>query len=130
MTNDLVRRFPPEWVRGVVAVSAGVAVTVVVLALALRGNGGVFDFAALSNFLDLRVENNTSRPVTISSLGFRDPLRPGASRDEAAWLNATAGIARVRVSRGGKTIGCLTVRDRKGQQHATALVTTAVPCNA
>ena len=100
----------------------------VTLLLAGCGNGAVLDPAALSNFLDLQVKNDTNKTVTIASLGFRDTLDARSARDEAAWLNARPGVAHVRVSSGGRTIGCLTIRYRKGQQHATALVSTAVPC--
>ena len=89
----------------------------------------MFDPAALSNFLDLHVKNDTGRAVTISALGFRDTLDAGKARDEAAWLNATAGVARVRVSSRDETVGCLRIRYRKDQQHATALVSTATPCS-
>jgi hypothetical protein len=90
----------------------------------------VLDPASLSNFLDLHVKNDTGRAVTIAGLGFRDALDAGGARDQAAWLNDTGGVARVRVLSGGRTLGCLTIRYRKGQQHATALVSGALPCRS
>jgi hypothetical protein len=89
----------------------------------------------------MHVKNNTGRVVTIADCGgsecttgvgtgFRDTLVAGGARDEADWLNAQPGIAHVRVSSEDRTIGCLKIRYRKGQQHATALVSSAMPCNS
>jgi hypothetical protein len=101
-------------------------------------NNAVFDLAPLGSFLDLRVENDTGDTVAITDCsaskchrnggGFNDTLKAYAAREEAAWLNATPGVAAVRVSRDGATIGCFRVRYRKGQQHATARVSEAAPC--
>ena len=90
----------------------------------------MLDPSSLSNFLDLHVKNNTGRAVTIAGLGFRDKLDTGRARDEAAWLNDTTGVARVRVLNDRRALGCLTIRYRKGQQHATVLVSRAVPCRS
>jgi hypothetical protein len=94
------------------------------------GSAAVLDPAALSNFLDLQVKNDTSKTVTIVGLGFRDTLGAGSARDEAAWLNDQPGVARVQVSSRGRTIGCLTIRSRKGPQHAIVLVSRALPCRS
>jgi hypothetical protein len=105
-------------------------------------NGGVpFDFTPISAFFDVQVNNNTSRPVTIADcygrdcksgigVSFRDTLDPWTGRGEAAWNNDTGGLAEIRVSSGTKTIGCFKIRFRKGQQHATVNVTSAMPCSA
>ena len=103
------------------------------------GNTAILDPAPLGSFLDLHVKNDTAKTVTIADCwgsrckrdvgsGFSDTLSPHGQRDEAAWLNATAGVARVRVSSAGRTLGCVIVRYRKGQEHATALVSEAASC--
>lgn len=118
---------------------AGVAALCSSLLLGGCGNTAVLDPASLGNFLDLQVKNDTAKTVTIADCwgsrctrdvgsGFSDTLSPHGERDEAAWLNATAGIARVRVSSAGKTLGCFIVPYRKGQEHATALVSQATSC--
>lgn len=122
-----------------VYVVTGVAALCLSLLLGACGNTGVVDLAPLGTFLDLHVKNDTAKTVTIADCwgsrctrdvgsGFNDRLRPHGQRDEAAWLNATAGVARVRVSSAGKTLGCFIVRYRKGQEHATALVSEAASC--
>lgn len=105
------------------------AVTTALLTLLLAGCS--LDFAALSNFLDLHVVNNTRRTVTfiVPYQDVHDRVAPGHARDEAAWRNAQAGVALVRVASGGTTLGCLRVRYRKGQQHATVLVSDAKRCH-
>jgi hypothetical protein len=101
-------------------------------------NNAVFDLAPLGSFFDLRVENDTGDTVTISDCwgskcqhsggGFNDTLRPGAEREEAAWLNATPGVAAVRISRREATVGCLRLHYRKGQEHGQARVSEAAQC--
>jgi len=49
---------------------------------------------------------------------------------EYGWRNTHPGVAVVRVLSRGKTLGCLKVHYRKGQEHATALVSAAAPCSS
>ncbi len=124
--------------RGLCPAAAAIALTV--LAFAGCGGNAALDLAPLGDFLDLQINNNTAQIVTIEDCwgahcdrsigsGFKDILRPNGQRYEAAWDNATAGIARVRVLRAGRTFGCFAVPYRKGQMHATVLVSNAAPCN-
>ncbi len=85
-----------------------------------------------SSFLDLHVKNNTRPTVTLVI-----PGKPGSQRLYngegvywSAWRNDQPGVALVRVVSGGKTLGCLKVHYRKGQEHATALVSAATPCSS
>lgn len=107
-----------------------VVVASIAVFLAGCGSAAVLDLAPLSDFVDLHVKNDTGRAVTIAGLGFRDRLGPESARDEAAWRNSSSGVARIRVLSSGRTLGCLAIRYRKGQQHATALVSAAAPCRS
>jgi hypothetical protein len=85
-----------------------------------------------SSLLDLHVKNNTRPTVTLEI-----PGKPGNQRLSngqgvywSAWRNDKPGVAVVRVHSGDKTLGCLKVRYRKGQEHATALVSAATPCSS
>ena len=103
-------------------------------------NNAVLDLAPLASFLDLRIENDTGGTVAISDCwglkcqrsggGFNDTLKPGAEREEAAWLNATAGVAAIRVTSADGGVRCLVVGYRKGQQHATRRVSQATSCRS
>lgn len=119
---------------GYLAVAAG-------LLLGGCGNTAVLDPATLGSFLDVQVKNDTAKTVTIADCwgshctrdvgsGFNDTLSPHSQREEAAWLNATAGVARVRVASAGKSLGCFIVPYRKGQEHATAFVSEADSCTS
>jgi hypothetical protein len=113
---------------------------VIVLGLLLAGcgNTAVLDVAPLGSFLDMHVVNDTDATVTIAACwghdcarvggGFKDTLKPHSNRDVAGWLNATAGIAAIRITSAGGGVSCLAVRYSKGQQHATRRVSEATPC--
>jgi hypothetical protein len=119
-------------------VPALVVVAVVGFVLAGCGKTAVPDMAPLGNFLDMHVVNDTDTTVTIADCwghecartggGFDDTLKPYGDRDEAAWLNASAGIAAVRVTSATGRVSCLAVSYGKGQQHATRRVSEATPC--
>ena len=88
-----------------------------------------------SSLLTLRVKNNTPGRVTLVYPGTsasNDHLYNGQGIyvSMSAWRNDQPGVALVRVVSGGKTLGCLKVHYRKGQEHATALVSAATPCSS
>lgn len=85
-----------------------------------------------SSFLDIHVRNDTRRTVSLAIPGVpgSDVLAKDQGIDEYAWRNSKPGVALVRVVRGRKTIGCLTVHYHKGQEHAFVLVTAASPCSS
>lgn len=85
-----------------------------------------------SSFLDLHVRNNTRPTVTLVIPGIpgNDRLYNEEGIYESAWRNNQPGIALVRIVSGRKTLGCLKVHYRKGQEHATALVSAATPCSS
>jgi hypothetical protein len=102
-------------------------------------DNAVLDLAPLQDFMDLRVVNDTDKTVTIADCwgacqrnggDFEDKLLPYHEREEAAWNNATPGVAAVRVSRGGATVGCFRVRYRKEQQQAVARISEVKPCSS
>jgi hypothetical protein len=97
------------------------------LALTLMLAGCRLDFADLSNWLDVRVVNDTPGTVTVVAPGYgaRDSLAAGQARDDALWLNDHASIALIRVISGGSVLGCVTIHYRRGQLHATALISQA-----
>ena len=72
----------------------------------------------------------TGRTVTVVVPGqdVHDRVAPGHSRDEAAWLNDHPGAALVRIDSGRGTLGCLSARYRRGQQHAAVVVSDVKPC--
>jgi hypothetical protein len=102
------------------------------------GDAAVLDLAPLGSFLDMHVVNDTNATVTIADCwghdcartgdGFDDTLKPQSERDEAAWLNATSGVAAIRVTSASGAVRCLAVSYRRGQQHATRRVSQATPC--
>lgn len=105
------------------------AVTVALLTLLLAGCG--LHHVANSSFLTLHVKNNTPPTVTLVDVGIpgsNQRLYNGEGVYDSSWRNDHPGVALVRVISGGKTLGCLKVHYRKGQQHATALVSQAKPC--
>lgn len=85
-----------------------------------------------SSFLDLHVKNNTRPTVTLVVPGVpgNQRLYNGEGVYWSGWRNDKPGVTLVRVMSGGKTLGCLKVHYRKGQEHATALVSAATPCNS
>ena len=85
-----------------------------------------------SSYLDLHVKNNTRPTVTLVTPGVpgKQRLYNGQGVYWSAWRNDKAGVALVRVVSGGKTVGCLKIHYRKGQEHATALVSAATPCSS
>jgi hypothetical protein len=104
--------------------------TALAVTVALAGSG--LHRVRNSSFFDLRVGNNTRPTVTLVV-----PGEPGNQRLYngewvylSAWRNDQPGVAVVRVVSGGKTIGCLKVRYRKGQEHATVRVSAASPCGS
>jgi hypothetical protein len=121
-----------------IRVPALVVATVVGLLLAGCGNSAVLDLAPLEDFLDMRVVNDTAATVTIADCwghncartggGFDDTLNPYSERDEAAWANATSGVAAIRVTSARGGVSCLAVSFTKGQLHATRRVSEATPC--
>jgi hypothetical protein len=111
-----------------VALTTGTALAVIV---ALAGCG--LHHVANSSFLDLHVKNNTRPTVTLVFPGIHASsmrLYNGQGVYEYGWRNNKPGVAVVRVVSGAKTLGCLKVHYRKGQQHATALVSAATPCSS
>jgi hypothetical protein len=101
------------------------------------GGNAVLDLAPLSDFYDLRVQNDTASEVTVGPCwgskcqhldGIKTTLRPGAHRDMAFWGNETSGLAALQISRDGTAVGCLYLRYRKGQTHGQAQVSAASPC--
>jgi hypothetical protein len=100
-----------------------------------------------SSYLDLHVKNNTQALVTLVLLGVPGQRSPLLETEQGVhwWVarNDKPGVARLRVisrratrdfgslsSYRHKTVGCLRVHYRKGQQHATALVSAATPCRS
>lgn len=113
-----------------VALTTGTALAVTV---ALAGCG-LHHSVDTSSMLTLHV-NNTPGRVTLVYPGTsasNDHLYNGQGIyvSTAAWRNDQSGVATVRVLSGGKTLGCLKVHYRKGQEHATALVSAATPCDS
>lgn len=86
-----------------------------------------------SSYLDLHVKNNTRSTVTLVNPrlpGDDQRLYNGEGVYWSAWRNDNPGVALLRVVSGHKTLGCLKVHYRKGQEHATALVSAATPCSS
>lgn len=138
-------RFPPRSRIGVVVVYlTAFPVAAACLAgsfLFLRwffslNDGEPFDIAPIGSFFDLTVVNDTSSSVRIDPCVDRrcqnrdhldDTLKPGAARDEAAWLNDQSGVASVAVfTTSGER--CLHVRYPRGERTARAYVSQAAEC--
>jgi hypothetical protein len=86
-----------------------------------------------SSYLDLHVKNNTRPTVTLVNPripGDTQRLYNGEAVYWSAWRNDKPGVALLRVVGGHKTLGCLRVHYRKGQKHATVLVSAATPCGS
>jgi hypothetical protein len=110
----------------VLTTSTGLAATVV---LAGCGGGPV----PLSSFFKLHVRNDTRRTVTLVFPGHGDPDRMSKGTGVDVYVprrKDRPGVVLVRVISGRKTLGCLKVPYRKGQQHATALVSAAARCSS
>lgn len=118
----------------------GLLITVIV-AVVMVGSacGAALDLSALSNFLTLRVVNDTSRTVTIEPCPDRhcrphghdlvESIAPGQSARIATWLNNMPGLATVRVATtDGGLLGCLRVRYLRGQTNARVRVSTVIRC--
>ena len=112
------------------------AVLSAVAALSACGQTAVVDQAPLGSFFDLRIVNDTTGTVQVTAC-FRaacrkplasDTIKPGAYRDEAAWLNASGGVAFVRVAFGGAQLRCFAEPYRKGQEHGVIHISAARAC--
>jgi hypothetical protein len=113
------------------ATAALTTATTLALTMALAGCG--LHRERDSSFLDLHVKNNTRPTVTLVNPripGDSQRLYNGEGVYWSAWRNDKPGVALLRVVSGRKTLGCLKVPYRKGQRHATALVSAATPCNS
>jgi hypothetical protein len=109
------------------------AASALAVTLALAGCG--LHHVRNSSFLALHVRNNTRSTVTLVIPGIpgSDVLAKGEGifyEGGRGWRNDRPGVAVVRVVSGGKTLGCLKVPYRKGQEHAFALVTAATGCSS
>jgi hypothetical protein len=111
---------------------ATVALTTAALAVtvALAGCGGRL---RASSFFDLHVKNNTRPTVTLVNPripGDTQRFYNGEGVYWSGWRNDKPGVALLRVMIGGKTLGCLKVHYREGQEHAVVLVSAATPCSS
>lgn len=87
-----------------------------------------------SSYVDLDVKNNTEAVVTVVLLGVpghvSERLDYGGRVYWWGARNDKPGVALLRVISRHKTVGCLGVHYRKGQQHARVLVSAATPCSS
>jgi hypothetical protein len=101
------------------------ALAAVSLALVACGGGPV----SLSK--KLHVRNDTRRTVTlVLPAGSPEPLARGQGIDIYARRKSQSGVILVRVVSGRKTVGCLKVHYRKGQEYRFVLVSAATPCRS
>ncbi len=87
----------------------------------------------LSNALKLHVRNDTRRTVTLVLPRPSSPERMAKGTGIDIYVprkDQTGSVVLLRVVSGRKTLGCLKVHYRKGQEHAFALVSGATPCSS
>jgi hypothetical protein len=103
------------------------ALAAVSLALVACGGGPV----SLSSFFKLHVRNDTRRTVTlVLPVGSPERLAREQGIDIYARRKSQSGVILVRVVSGRKTVGCLKVHYRKGQDHRFVPVSAATPCSS
>jgi hypothetical protein len=116
----------------------GAIVAVLVLLSVGCASHAILDPAPLSDFVDVRVINDTAQTVAVTGCWDRhchdtkgmptDSIQPSRHRDEALWNNSDPGVGAVRLRGDGSTLGCVTFRWHRGQEHATLSASQALPC--